>query len=142
MGRKLGNTTFAVPLLHGKRPGKLGYLYAEQERSHRVYLCENCRRFPKVVLVGGEEEEEVVLPLDDLATIALDQAAKERGLPAGMQNCLLLKGLGQSFNRNCDGLLNKKIMNGVAQLSSFILIARGLTADFVGPLSRHGFNVL
>ena len=62
---------------------KLGYLYAEQDRSHRVYICEGCRKYLKVTLIGGEREEEVVLPLEDLATMGLDRVAEERGYLRG-----------------------------------------------------------
>lgn len=62
---------------------RLGYLYAERDRAHRVYICDNCHKYLKVTLQESEKEEEIVLALEDLATMDLDRAAEDRGYLRG-----------------------------------------------------------
>lgn len=59
--------------------GSLDYLYLEEDPSHRACYCRECKRYIKTVDLrnGGEE---ALLPLEDIISIRLDQAAREEGL--------------------------------------------------------------
>ncbi len=63
--------------------GKLSYIFAEGDTSRRVYLCEKCKKYMKVSNPEGGSPEELVIPLEDLATAHLDQVAEERGYERG-----------------------------------------------------------
>lgn len=61
----------------------LSYIYSEEDPGHRVYLCDNCRKYIKVTQGYSGKDEELVLPLEDLATAHLDLAAEEKGYLRG-----------------------------------------------------------
>ncbi len=59
--------------------GSLRYIYIEGDVSHRANYCEACRRYIKTVdLRDGEGL--ILLPLEDIVTIDVDEAAKSEGL--------------------------------------------------------------
>jgi FdhE protein len=62
---------------------KLSYIFAEGDQSRRAYLCENCKKYIKISAGGSQGMEDIVLPLEDLATVHLDHAAAERGYERG-----------------------------------------------------------
>ncbi len=61
-------------------PGQLAY-FPDEMGLYRLYVCENCRRYLKVVDVRRAREE-VLLPLERLLTIDLDRQARLLGYSA------------------------------------------------------------
>ncbi len=61
----------------------LSYIFSEEDPGHRVYLCEKCRKYIKVTQSYTGKDEELVLPLEDLATAHLDLAAEKKGYQRG-----------------------------------------------------------
>ena len=59
--------------------GTLEYLYLDDDRSRRVQYCGACRTYVKTVDLR-EGEHGVLLPLENIVTYRLDQAASEEGL--------------------------------------------------------------
>ncbi len=57
---------------------KLKYLFAGEDRARRVYVCDSCKRYIKITDRKGQPEE-IVLPLEDLFTSYLDEAAQKEG---------------------------------------------------------------
>lgn len=82
-GARWGIPRIICPFCLSTDQNKLGYMYDERDKGHRVYHCDECRTYLKVTLSGGEREEEVVLPLEDMATLALDLEAEKRGYKRG-----------------------------------------------------------
>lgn len=62
---------------------KIKYIFAEEKPHNRAYLCDNCGRYVKISTLRGDSSEEIVMPLEDLATAHMDQAARERGYLRG-----------------------------------------------------------
>ena len=63
--------------------GSLEYLYVDDDRSRRVQYCSVCRSYVKTVDMR-DSDLDAVLPLEDITTIRLDEAAAREGLrPAG-----------------------------------------------------------
>jgi len=58
-------------------PGKLAY-FPDEMGLYRLYVCESCRRYLKVVDVR-KAKEEVLLPLERLLTVDLDRQARLLG---------------------------------------------------------------
>ena len=63
----------------GGEQGTIEYLYLDEDRSRRVQYCRACRTYVKTVDLR-ESEGTVLLPLENIATYRLDQAASEEGL--------------------------------------------------------------
>lgn len=59
--------------------GKLDYLYVDGDRSRRVNYCTACRKYVKTVDSRNDEEQKL-LPLEDILTTNLDLAAEKEGL--------------------------------------------------------------
>jgi len=57
---------------------KLRYFYDEKDRAHRVEVCDDCRTYLKTVDTR-ETGKDVILFVDNLATIHLDLVAKREG---------------------------------------------------------------
>lgn len=82
-GSRWGIPRIMCPFCRNMDQDKLGYFFAEGDREHRVYFCEKCSKYLKVSLAVRGDGEELVLPLEDLATLHLDRAAEERGYVRG-----------------------------------------------------------
>jgi FdhE protein len=82
-GSRWGVPRVMCPFCKNMDQHKLRYIFAEGDSSHRVYLCDKCRKYIKITGEAGETTEELVMPLEDLATVHLDQAAEERGYERG-----------------------------------------------------------
>lgn len=82
-GSRWGIPRIMCPFCRNMDQDKLGYFFAEGDREHRVYFCEKCGKYLKVSLAVRGNGEELVLPLEDLATLHLDRAAEERGYVRG-----------------------------------------------------------
>lgn len=63
----------------GGAQGTIEYLYLDDDRSRRVQYCGACRTYVKTVDLR-EGENTVLLPLENIVTYRLDQAASEEGL--------------------------------------------------------------
>ncbi|MHB8895392.1 MAG: formate dehydrogenase accessory protein FdhE [Candidatus Geothermincolia bacterium] len=59
--------------------GSLDYLYLEEDPIRRANYCKACKKYVKTVDMRNSEEV-VLLPLEDIVTFDLDNAAKEKGL--------------------------------------------------------------
>jgi FdhE protein len=57
---------------------KLKYLFVNEDQRRRIYVCDNCRKYIKITDCKGQAEE-MVLPLEDLFTSYLDEAAQREG---------------------------------------------------------------
>jgi FdhE protein len=82
-GSRWGVPRMMCPCCGNSDQGKLSYIFAEGDKSRRVYLCDKCKRYLKVTNLEEGGPEELVIPLEDLATAHLDQAAEERGYSRG-----------------------------------------------------------
>jgi FdhE protein len=82
-GTRWGFPRIMCPFCSTTDQDKLKYIFAGDDDSRRVYLCEKCNRYIKVSTPPSEKDEEFVLPLEDLATAHLDIAAEERGYERG-----------------------------------------------------------
>lgn len=67
------------PFCDGGGEGSLDYLYIDGDRRRRVQYCSLCRRYVKTIDLR-EGEENVILPLEDIATFRLDRAAEQESL--------------------------------------------------------------
>ena len=56
----------------------LSHLTIEGDKTHRVDTCDNCHRYLKALTAFDPTPTEL-LPLEDLATMALDAAAQQQG---------------------------------------------------------------
>ena len=65
------------PFCNNNEQGSLHYLYAEDEESHRVDLCEKCRQYIKTIDLRKTEISDPFL--EDLATLHLDLLASQKG---------------------------------------------------------------
>ncbi len=65
------------PFCHNNQQESLHYLYAEDEESHRIDICEKCRHYIKTIDL---RQTEISIPsLEDLATLHLDILASQKG---------------------------------------------------------------
>ncbi len=63
---------------------KLQYLYLEEDRGHRVDVCDSCKKYIKTFderVIGRE----VIPHIEEVATVRLDLAAKKEGYVPGAQ---------------------------------------------------------
>jgi FdhE protein len=82
-GTRWGFPRMMCPFCSNVDQNTLKYIFADDDGSRRVYLCEKCRKYVKVSTPVGEKDEEFVIPLEDFATAHLDLAAEERGYERG-----------------------------------------------------------
>jgi FdhE protein len=61
---------------------KLRYLFVNDDQTRRIYVCERCKKYIKIVDRKGQTDE-IVLPLEDLFTAYLDEAARAEGYDRG-----------------------------------------------------------
>ena len=61
-------------------PRKLAY-FGDEEGTYRLYVCENCHRYLKVI-DSRQAKEEVLLPLERVLTVDLDRQARSLGYSA------------------------------------------------------------
>ncbi len=61
---------------------KLRYLFVNEDRTRRIHVCEGCKKYIKIVDRKGQTED-IVLPLEDLFTAYLDEAARTEGYDRG-----------------------------------------------------------
>lgn len=69
----------SCPFCDGGPEGSLKYLYLDGKNNCRVQYCECCRFYVKTINLRDSERESL-LPLEDITTMELDQAALEEGL--------------------------------------------------------------
>jgi FdhE protein len=65
------------PFCNNKEQGSLHYLYAEEEESYRIDLCEKCHQYIKTVDLRRTEGSDP--SVEDLATLHLDILAAQKG---------------------------------------------------------------
>lgn len=82
-GSRWGVPRMMCPFCKTMDQDKLSYIFADESPSSRAYLCDGCHKYIKIATLPGEMTEEIVIPLEDLATLHLDQAAEERGYERG-----------------------------------------------------------
>ncbi|MBC7247132.1 MAG: formate dehydrogenase accessory protein FdhE [Actinobacteria bacterium] len=82
-GTRWGFPRMMCPFCMSTDQAKLRYIYVEEDPAHRVYLCDGCGKYLKVTASFTGKEEELVIPLEDLATAHLDLAAEEKGYRRG-----------------------------------------------------------
>lgn len=82
-GSRWGVPRMMCPFCGSTDEGKQKYIFNEGDAVRRVYLCEGCKKYIKITGAVDEKTEDLVLPLEDLATVNLDQAAEERGYVRG-----------------------------------------------------------
>lgn len=82
-GTRWGFPRMTCPFCMTSEQEKLRYIYAEEDPSRRVYLCDRCGKYIKIATSFPGKEEELVIPLEDLATAHLDLAAEEKGYRRG-----------------------------------------------------------
>lgn len=82
-GTRWGFPRMMCPFCMTTDQEKLRYIYLEDDPHHRAYLCDNCRKYIKITSGYVGKDEELVLPLEDLATAGLDLAAEEKGYLRG-----------------------------------------------------------
>ncbi|WP_458012146.1 formate dehydrogenase accessory protein FdhE [Candidatus Solincola sp.] len=82
-GARWGFPRMMCPFCMTTDQEKLRYIYLEDDPHHRAYLCDNCRKYIKITSGYTGKDEELVLPLEDLATARLDLAAEEKGYQRG-----------------------------------------------------------
>jgi len=66
------------PFCGNEEQHSLAYFAVEGEESHRVDVCNKCRRYIKIVELS-KSSEEVNLDVEDIATLHLDMLAYEEG---------------------------------------------------------------
>ncbi len=67
----------------GNREQKtIHYLYLGEERTRRVNICEKCSKYVKTT-DERERAKDLILPLENIATMYLDQMAKDQGYNPG-----------------------------------------------------------
>ncbi|MBN1289082.1 MAG: formate dehydrogenase accessory protein FdhE [Actinobacteria bacterium] len=67
------------PFCRNGREGSLRYLYLDGNDRYRAQYCEGCHSYIKTIDLR-DSGRGCLLPLEDLVTVELDQAAKEEGL--------------------------------------------------------------
>ncbi len=82
-GTRWGFPRIMCPFCMTTDQEKLHYIYLEEDPAHRAYLCDNCRKYIKITQSYSGKDEELLLPLEDLATARLDLAAEEKGYIRG-----------------------------------------------------------
>jgi FdhE protein len=82
-GTRWGFPRIMCPFCSNLDQDKLKYIFAGNDDSRRVYLCDKCEKYIKVSTPPSEKDEEFVLALEDLATAHLDLAAEEKGYERG-----------------------------------------------------------
>jgi FdhE protein len=87
-GSRWGVPRMMCPFCGTIEQSKLKYIFGEGDEVHRVYLCEQCGKYIKVTSGVDEASEELVVPLEDLATAHLDRAAEERGYTRGCRTAM------------------------------------------------------
>ncbi len=65
------------PFCDNREQEYLRYLYAEDEESHRIDICEKCHQYIKTIDLRKTEAPD--LSLEDLATLHLDMLASQKG---------------------------------------------------------------
>lgn len=65
------------PFCNNRNQELLQFFYAEEEKTHRVDLCDECHQYIKTIDLRTLGETD--LPLEDLATLHLDIAAHKKG---------------------------------------------------------------
>jgi FdhE protein len=68
----------ACPFCGNGDPGRLAYLYSEEEKDHRLDLCDACRKYVKTI-DGRNLPRPFYPPLEQVATLHLDLKAAESG---------------------------------------------------------------
>ena len=82
-GTRWGFPRIMCPFCNNMDQDKLKYIFANDDDTRRVYLCDKCNKYIKICAAPGEKTEEFVIPLEDLATAHLDLAAQDRGYERG-----------------------------------------------------------
>lgn len=82
-GTRWGFPRMMCPFCMTTNQEKLRYIYLEEDPGHRAYLCDSCQKYIKIISSYKGKDEELVLPLEDLATAGLDLAAVEKGYERG-----------------------------------------------------------
>jgi FdhE protein len=54
------------------------FYYMSDDRRYRLYLCDTCKRYIKTIDLR-ESGAEVCLPVENLITVPMDIAAREKG---------------------------------------------------------------
>ena len=87
-GTRWGFPRIMCPFCNNADHNTLKYIFADDDDSRRVYLCDKCKKYVKVSTPTSEKDEEFVIPLEDLATAHLDLAAEEKGYQRGCRTAL------------------------------------------------------
>ncbi|MBN2167863.1 MAG: formate dehydrogenase accessory protein FdhE [Actinobacteria bacterium] len=74
------------PFCRNGREGSLSYLYLDGDSKYRAQYCESCHYYLKTIDLR-DSGRGCLLPLEDLITVELDQAAKEEGLKPASEYC-------------------------------------------------------
>lgn len=82
-GSRWGAPRVMCPFCSSMDQKKMKYIFADDDDSRRVYLCDNCGKYIKISAAPDEKAEEFIVPLEDLATAHLDLAAEERDYRRG-----------------------------------------------------------
>lgn len=82
-GSRWGVPRMMCPFCKNMDQEKLLYIFAEEDPRHRAYLCRKCNKYLKVTAAFDEIQGDIVLPLEDLATVHMDHAAEEKGYRRG-----------------------------------------------------------
>ncbi len=77
-GSRWGVPRMACPFCHDMQQEGLKYIFVEGDNKRRIYTCERCKRYIKIIDRTGEKGE-ILLTLEDLLTGHLDQLAEEKG---------------------------------------------------------------
>jgi FdhE protein len=77
-GHKWHFRRIKCPFCGNEEQHSLAYFAVEGEESHRVDVCNKCRRYIKIVELS-KSSEEVNLDVEDIATLHLDMLAYEEG---------------------------------------------------------------
>jgi FdhE protein len=72
------------PFCNNKDQESLQFFYAEEEKTHRVDLCDKCHQYIKTVDLRTIGDTDFLL--EDLATLHLDIVASERGYKRPVPN--------------------------------------------------------
>jgi FdhE protein len=82
-GSRWGVPRMMCPYCKNMDQKKLSYIFAEEDPRHRAYLCDKCNRYLKITAAFDELSGDIVIPLEDLATVHMDHAAEEKGYERG-----------------------------------------------------------
>jgi FdhE protein len=77
-GHKWHFRRIKCPFCGNEEQHSLAYFAVEGEESHRVDVCNKCRRYIKIVELS-KSSEEINLDVEDIATLHLDMLAYEEG---------------------------------------------------------------